>query len=228
MFSSPYPDVDVPNLGIYDYLFGALAEEDLDRVAVVDGASGAETTYRALRGQIDALAGAVAAQGLGVHGVAAILCPNVPAFATVFHGLLRAGATVTTINAQYTADEIATQLTDAGADWLFTVSALLPAAREAAERTGIPASRLVVLDGADGHPSLADLLAMGAPAPASRSIPPRMWPCCPTLPAPPAGPRGSCSATETSSPTWNRPGVCSTSAPKTGSWRCSRFSTSTG
>ena len=165
MFSSPYPDVDVPNLGIYDYLFGALAEADLDRVAVVDGASGAETTYRALRGQIDALAGAVAAQGLGVHGVAAILCPNVPAFATVFHGLLRAGATVTTINSLYTADEIATQLTDAGADWLFTVSALLPAAREAAERTGIPASRLVVLDGADGHPSLADLLAMGAPAP---------------------------------------------------------------
>lgn len=165
MFSSPYPDVEVPNLGIYDYLFGALAEEDLDRIAVVDGASGAETTYRALRGQIDALAGAVAAQGLGVNGVAAILCPNVPAFAAVFHGLLRAGATVTTINSLYTADEIAIQLTDAGAGWLFTVSALLPAAREAAQRTGIPASRLVVLDGADGHPSLGDLLAMGAPAP---------------------------------------------------------------
>jgi acyl-CoA synthetase (AMP-forming)/AMP-acid ligase II len=165
VFSSPYPDVEVPNLGIYDYLFGALAEEDLDRIAVVDGASGAETTYRALRGQIDALAGAVAAQGLGVNGVAAILCPNVPAFAAVFHGLLRAGATVTTINSLYTADEIAIQLTDAGAGWLFTVSALLPAAQEAAQRTGIPASRLVVLDGADGHPSLGDLLAMGAPAP---------------------------------------------------------------
>ncbi len=165
MFSSPYPDVEVPNLGIYDYLFGALAEEDLDRIAVVDGASGAETTYRALRGQIDALAGAVAAQGLGVNGVAAILCPNVPAFAAVFHGLLRAGATVTTINSLYTADEIAIQLTDAGAGWLFTVSALLPAAQEAAQRTGIPASRLVVLDGAEGHPSLGDLLAMGAPAP---------------------------------------------------------------
>ena len=165
MFSSPYPDVDVPNLGIYDYLFGSLAEEDLDRVAIVDGVSGAETTYRSLRGQIEALAGAVAAQGLGVHGVAAILCPNIPAFATVFHGLLRAGATVTTINSLYTADEIANQLTDAGAGWLFTVSALLPAAREAAERTGIPAARLVVLDGADGHPSLGDLLAAGAPAP---------------------------------------------------------------
>ena len=129
MFTSPYPDVDVPNLGIYDYLFGGLGEEDLDRVAIVDGASGAETTYRSLRGQIDALAGAVAAQGLGVHGVAAILCPNIPAFATVFHGLLRAGATVTTINSLYTADEIASQLTDAGA--ALAIHRLGPAARRA-------------------------------------------------------------------------------------------------
>ncbi|AXJ09228.1 AMP-binding protein [Arthrobacter sp. PM3] len=165
MFSSPYPDVEIPDLGIYDYLFGALTEADLDRVAVVDGSSGAETTYRALRDQIDALAGAVAAQGLGVHGVAAILCPNIPAFATVFHGLLRAGATVTTVNSLYTADEIAGQLTDAGASWIFTVSALLPAALEAAQQAGIPAGQLVVLDGADGHPSLAGLLAAGAPAP---------------------------------------------------------------
>ena len=121
--------------------------------------------------------------------MAAILCPNVPAFAAVFHGLLRAGATVTTVNSLYTADEIALQLADAGAEWLFTVSALLPAAREAAERAGIPAARLVVLDGAEGHPSLRDLLATGARRPTSASIPPRMWPCCRTPPAPPAGPR---------------------------------------
>ena len=62
MFSSPYPDVDIPDLSIYDYLFGGLGEEDLDRIAIVDGTSGAETTYRTLRGQIDALAGAVAAR----------------------------------------------------------------------------------------------------------------------------------------------------------------------
>ncbi|MCU1531570.1 MAG: AMP-dependent synthetase [Arthrobacter sp.] len=165
MFSSPFPDVDVPDLSLYDYLFGCLEEADLDRIAVVDGTSGAETSYRTLVGQIDAFAGAVAAQGLGVRGVAAILCPNIPAFAVVFHGLLRAGATVTTINSLYTADEIALQLTDADAGWLFTISALLPAAREAATRTGIPARRVVVLDGADGHPSLHDLLAAGEPAP---------------------------------------------------------------
>ena len=114
MFSSPFPDVDIPDVSLYDYLFGGLEEADLDRIAVVDGTSGAETSYRTLVGQIDAVAGAVAARGLGVHGVAAILCPNVPAFAVVFHGLLRAGATVTTVNSLYTEDEIALQLADAG------------------------------------------------------------------------------------------------------------------
>ena len=98
MFSSPFPDVVIPDLSIYEYLFGGLTEADLDRTAVVDGASGAETTYRQLLEQIDAVAGAVSERGLGPHGVAAILCPNIPAFASVFHGLLRAGATVTTVN----------------------------------------------------------------------------------------------------------------------------------
>lgn len=171
MFSSPFPDVDVPDLSIYDYLFGDLREEDLDRIAVVDGTSGAEMSYRELLQQINAFAGAVAARGLGVRGVAAILCPNIPAFAVVFHGLLRAGATVTTVNSLYTADEIAHQLDDAGADWLFTISALLPAAREAAARNGISSERLVVLDGADGHPSLRELLGAGVPAPQVRFDP---------------------------------------------------------
>ncbi len=165
MFSSPFPSVDIPDVSLYEYLFGGLQEDDLDRVAVVDGSSGAETSYRELRDRINALAGSVAAQGLGIHGVAAILCPNIPEFTVVFHGLLRAGAAVTPVNSLYTADEIEKQLTDAAASWLFTVSALLPAAREAADRAGISADRLVVLDGAEGHPSLQDLLTSGAPAP---------------------------------------------------------------
>ncbi|WP_427007318.1 AMP-binding protein [Pseudarthrobacter sp. H2] len=165
MFSSPFPSVDIPDVSLYGYLFGGLQEGDLDRVAVVDGSSGAETSYRELRDRINALAGSVAAQGLGIHRVAAILCPNIPAFTVVFHGLLRAGATVTPVNSLYTADEIEKQLTDASASWLFTISAMLPAAREAADRAGIPADRLVVLDGAEGHPSLQALLTSGAPAP---------------------------------------------------------------
>lgn len=158
MFRSPHPPVDIPDVSIYDYLFGSLDEGDLDRVALVDPASGAETTYGALRAQVDAFAGALAARGVDTDTVVAMLCPNVPAFATVFHGILRLGATITTINSLYTAHEIENQLRDAAATWLVTVSPLLPQALEAARAVGIPDERVIVLDGVEGHPDLRALL----------------------------------------------------------------------
>jgi acyl-CoA synthetase (AMP-forming)/AMP-acid ligase II len=89
----------------------------------------------------------------------------VPAFGSVFHGILRAGGTATTINALYTAEDIAKQLTDSKAKFLFTVSPLLPQAKAAAEQVGIADDHLIVLDGAEGHPSLRDLLSELAPTP---------------------------------------------------------------
>ena len=165
MVHSPLPDVEIPAVSIYKYLFGDLTEHELDSIALIDGPSGAETTYRSLVGQINLLAGALAARGIGVGDVVALLCPNVPAFATVFHGILRSGATATTINSLYTPEEIGRQLTDADAHWLFTVSPLLPGAAQAAAARGIPDDHVIVLDGADGHPSLRDLLGEGRPAP---------------------------------------------------------------
>ncbi|UOE43033.1 AMP-binding protein [Agromyces larvae] len=174
MAHSPLPDVEIPDASIYDFLFTGLDEQQLDEIALIDGTSGATTSYRQLIAHVDLFAGALAARGVGVDDVVGVLCPNVPAFATVFHGLLRAGATVTTINSLYTPDEIENQLRDAGAHWLITVSPMLPQAEAAAARVGIPASQLIVLDGvgeaaADGvgagHPSLAQLLGEGRPAP---------------------------------------------------------------
>ncbi|MFT4259307.1 AMP-binding protein [Microbacterium sp.] len=165
MVRSSSPDVEIPAVSVHEYLFGDLDESRLDAVAIIDGPSGAETTYRQLLGQIDLFAGALAARGVGVGTTVGILCPNVPAFATVFHGILRAGATATTINSLYTADEIANQLTDAGATWLVTVSPLLPGAKAAAASLGFDDDHVIVLDGADGHPSLPALLGEGRPAP---------------------------------------------------------------
>src|SRR5690606_21165140 len=126
------------------------------RVAIVEGSSGSETTFGQLRDGVDAFAGWLAAQGVQAGDVVGLLAPNGPGFAIAFHGILRAGATATTMNALYTEREIANQLGDAGAVALVTVSPLLPNALAAAERLAIPAERLVVLDGAPGHPSLAD------------------------------------------------------------------------
>ena len=166
VFTSPLPNVEIPDLSVYDYLFGTIAEGDLDRIALIDGPSGAETTYRGLLAQIDGVAGALFARGIAPGDVVALHSPNVPAFASVFHGILRAGATATTVNALYTAEEISAQLRGSGARLLFTVSPLLDQARQAAADAGLGADQVIVLDGAPGHASLRDLLALGHPAPA--------------------------------------------------------------
>src|SRR3546814_421117 len=123
-FASPFPEVDIPSTSVYHYLFGDIADDDLDRVALVDAKSGRETTYRELIARVDAFAGALAGRGIGVGDVVGLLSPNSSAFAVAFHGILRAGATATTINALFTAKDIAKQLTDSGAKMLLTVTAL--------------------------------------------------------------------------------------------------------
>lgn len=142
-FKSPYPDETIPSTTVFTFLFDDLSDEDAARVALIDGTSGAETTYGALKKQIELLAGALSARGIKPGDVVALHCPNVPAFATVFHGILRAGATATTVNALYTAEEIETQLRDSHAKTIFTVTPLLPQAEAAAKATG---ADVIVID----------------------------------------------------------------------------------
>ncbi|RYE41360.1 MAG: 4-coumarate--CoA ligase family protein [Hyphomicrobiales bacterium] len=167
--SSPFPDVEIPDLSVYDFLFGSIADEDLDRVALVDPKSAAETNYRQLIGQIDAAAGALAARGIEAEDVVGILSPNNREFATVLHGILRAGGTATTINALFTATEIAKQLTDSKAKMLVTISSMADQAAAAAQQVGIPDENLIILDGVgqekSNHPNIVDLLGPKLAAP---------------------------------------------------------------
>lgn len=101
-FASPFPEVDIPSTSVYEYLFGRIDDTDLDRVALVDTTSGREHTYRELIGCIDTFAGAMAGRGIGVGDVVGLLLPNSSAFAFAFHGILRSGATATTINVMFT------------------------------------------------------------------------------------------------------------------------------
>lgn len=168
-FSSPFPEVDIPTASVYDYLFDDLHDNDADRVALIDAKSGRQTSYREMVARIESFAGGLAARGLGVGDVVGLLAPNSSAFAVAFHGILRAGATATTINALFTAKDIAKQLTDSNATMLVTVSHLRDHATEGAAAAGLPAESVVILDGpgreTDGHPNADDLLAARTPAP---------------------------------------------------------------
>ena len=37
MFRSPFPDEVIPNVSVYEFLFGNLDDEDARRIALVDG-----------------------------------------------------------------------------------------------------------------------------------------------------------------------------------------------
>jgi acyl-CoA synthetase (AMP-forming)/AMP-acid ligase II len=144
---------------VYDYLFGEMEDDEEDRVALVDAATSTALSYGGLVTRIDAFAGALAQRGIGVGDVVGLLSPNTPAFAVAFHGILRAGATATTVNALFTADEIAQQLRDSNARLLITVTHLRRQAQQAAAAAGLSEVDVLLLDSND----LANPNARGLP-----------------------------------------------------------------
>ena len=151
---SPLPDVEVPELLLTPYAL-ARADERADRVAFLDGATGEEVTFGRLDDRIRRLAGGLVARGFQPGQVLAIMAPNCPAYAVVFHGVALAGGTVTTINPTYTEGEVHHQLVDSGAGVLVTVPLLLDTAKAAMKDS--PVTELFVLGGADGEADLEEL-----------------------------------------------------------------------
>src|SRR5215211_3417170 len=168
--ASSFPDVDIPPVSLTRLLFDDV-EGPADRPAMIDGLSGRTLRYGELAGMASKFAAALAERGVAKGDVVAIFSPNTPYFAVAFHGVLTAGAVATTINSLYTPDEIAHQLRDSQAVLMVTVAPFLDRARAAVASDGVRVRGIVVLDGADGHESLQDLLATTA-APPDVSIDP--------------------------------------------------------
>lgn len=167
MFHSDFPDVPAVDLPIHDAVLGA-AEQYGDRAALVDGVTGETVSYARLAGAVRRVAAGLAEAGVRKGDVVALFSPNTIGYPMAFYGATRAGATVTTVSSLATPGELTGQLGDSGARWLITVSPFLPTAEQAAEllaAQGRPLAGIVVLDGAEGHRSLADLLAATGPVP---------------------------------------------------------------
>jgi acyl-CoA synthetase (AMP-forming)/AMP-acid ligase II len=159
--ASRYPDVEIPELSVPQYVLAGAAERG-DAPALVDGLSGETISHAQLAAYVDRVAAALHARGLGKGDVVGVLCPNTIWYPVVFHGIAAAGCVSTPINSLYTPEEIAFQLKDSGAKVLVTISLFLDRARAAVEQT--PVDEVIVLDGAEGHTSLRDLLTGDAPS----------------------------------------------------------------
>ncbi len=162
IITSEFPPVEVLDVPIHDAVLGR-AQEYGDRPAMVDGVTGKEISYA----QLDAMSRRVAAglAELGIrHGdTIALYSPNTILYPVVFYGATRAGATVTTVNALYTADELHKQLVDSKAKLLVTISLFLPVATRAVEGTDV--GEIFVCDSAEGYRSVLELIASTGPEP---------------------------------------------------------------
>jgi 4-coumarate--CoA ligase len=155
IYTSPLPDVEIPTTSTITYYILRRADEFPDREALVDGSTGRALTYAELRDAIRRFAGGLQARGFGVGDTLAIMAPNIPEYAVVFHGVAHAGGTVTTLNPTYTPDEIRHQLNDSKATLMVTVSAVLPVATQAVEGTSI--TEVFSIDPADGASPISGL-----------------------------------------------------------------------
>jgi len=163
---SPYPDVEIPDVSLYDFLFSGGFGYRGGAPAFIDGTSGASITFDQLGDMVEKIAAALAERGITAGDVVGLFAPNTPYYAAVFHGVLRANAIVTSANSLYTPGELAHQLADSGAKLLITISAFLDRATAAATEAGLPPESVITLDPADGHTSLIDLLGTTADPPA--------------------------------------------------------------
>jgi long-chain acyl-CoA synthetase len=132
------------------------AAADPDRTAI---RLGEETvSYRGLDDASARVAGLLAARGLGPGAPVAIMLPNVPQFAAVYYGVLRAGGVVVPMNPLLKAREVAYYLGDSGASVIFGWHA---AAEEVEAGAKAADAEVIVVDPA----TFADLLATATPAP---------------------------------------------------------------
>jgi 4-coumarate--CoA ligase len=151
---SPLPDVAIPDVSLTEHVLRRV--EDLgDKPALIDALTGRTLTFAQLDDAVRRLAGGLVARGFKAGDVVAIMAPNLPEYAVVFHGVALAGGTVTTINPTYTEREVKHQLDDAKPCILVTVEMFLEIARNAARGTSV--EEIYVIGASDDAPPVTDL-----------------------------------------------------------------------
>ncbi len=128
----------------------------------MDATSGHTLTYAELDVLIRRMAAGLQALGLEPGQVVGIFAPNVPEYPIAYFGVALAGGTSTTVNGLYTERELALQLRNSGARFLFTTGAMLDRALPAAAAAGIEAVFTLDPADSDGAPSYLRMLGEAA------------------------------------------------------------------
>ena len=151
LYTSPLPAVDIPVAPVTEFVLRRVNDHP-EKPALIDGTTGRTYSFVELSDVIHRLAGGLVARGFAPGDTLALMAPNLPEYAIIFHAVAVAGGVVTTVNPTYGADEVAFQLRDAGATELVTVGMFAEVAKEAI--TGTEISEVITIDGVAGTTAL--------------------------------------------------------------------------
>src|SRR5215217_6493194 len=104
MIRSAFPDVEIPDLSLTDFVLGRV-ERLGDKPALIDATSGRTLTYAQLAESVRAVAAGLVDRGFGKGDIFAHYTPNLPEYAIAFHAVATVGGVNTTANPLLTADE---------------------------------------------------------------------------------------------------------------------------
>lgn len=159
---------EIPSVTLPEFIRGH-ARARPNAIALVDAATGRSYTYGALDHLIGRFAAGLAAQGFKPGDTLLMFAPNLPEWPIVALGAMAAGGVVSGANPMYNAADLAHQMRDANAKFVFTIALFLPLVREAASAAGF--EKIILLGEAEGTLSFATLLACKDPEPIVSSDP---------------------------------------------------------
>jgi acyl-CoA synthetase (AMP-forming)/AMP-acid ligase II len=155
IFHSPLPVVDIPDVPITQYVMQKCSKIP-NHTAIIDGSTGETLSYAQLESRSKALAGGLQNNGFKPGSVLALVAPNCPDYAVVFHAAALCAGTVTTVNPTYGPEEIRQQLIDSGATLAISNNDCLQTVAEAIKDTSV--NELVSLQTSEGYRCVDDLL----------------------------------------------------------------------
>lgn len=144
---STYPDLDIPNVDIWTFLFERKDREyPDDKVIFVDPDANRTYNYAQVRNAaLDFAKGLKSVWEWRKGDVLALYTPNCIDTPIITWGTMWAGGIISPANPAYTTQELAFQLKDSGAKGLVTQKAYLKIAQEACKQAGIENDRIVLI-----------------------------------------------------------------------------------
>ncbi|RIB22734.1 hypothetical protein C2G38_2173180 [Gigaspora rosea] len=145
IFKSKYPDIKIPQAGVYQYVTSNPNKIPDGKVIYVDGVTRKSYTFGEFKHETKKFAAGLQDKLEFKRGdVLAIVSPNHIDYPIVLLGTIAAGGKVTTANPIYETTKLSCQLIDSGASFLIVHPEILEAAIEASIDAKIPASRVLL------------------------------------------------------------------------------------